>query len=77
MKQTFDSPGNLRVGHDRANGAVSTGLDMELDSSLQPTERSRRLLEAHQAAAPDHDDAIFTTFTGSGARLSSSKTVDD
>ncbi len=77
MKQTFDSPGNLRVGHARANGAVSTGFDTELDSRLQPTARSERLLEAHRAAAPDHDEQLFTTARETGERLSSSRTVDD
>lgn len=73
MKQTFDSPGNLRVGHSGINGVVSTGMDMELGPDGQPLPRSQRLLEAHLAAAPDHDEAKFTTFKATGERLSSSK----
>lgn len=63
LKNTFDSPGNLRVGHDGANNAVSTGVDVELTPQGLPTPRSQRLLDAHLAAAPDHDTDIWTTFT--------------
>ncbi|MBB3042444.1 hypothetical protein [Nocardioides soli] len=63
LKSTFDSPGNLRVGHDGANNAVSTGVDVELTPQGLPTQRSQRLLDAHLAAAPDHDTDIWTTFT--------------
>lgn len=81
LKKTFDSPGNLRVGHDGANGAVSTGLDVELTPQGLPTPRSSRLQEAHLAAAPDHDTEIWTTFAHDpdvprehrGAALSSSQ----
>lgn len=81
LKKTFDSPGNLRVGHEGANGAVSTGLDVELTPQGLPTPRSSRLQEAHLAAAPDHDTEIWTTFAHDpdvpqehrGAALSSSQ----
>jgi hypothetical protein len=81
LADTFDSPGNLRVGHGGVNGVVSTGLDVELTSGNQPTPRSERLQEAHLAAAPDHDTDIWTTFTDAtevpaadrGAALSSSR----
>jgi hypothetical protein len=48
LKQTFDSFGNLRLGHGTGNGRVSTGFDTPLTSTLQPTARGERLFQALQ-----------------------------
>jgi hypothetical protein len=73
MKETFDSPANLRVGHGGSNGQILTGFDGETDGTgRQLTARSSRLLEAHLAAAPDQDDQIVT-LTPTGQALSSSR----
>lgn len=48
MKNTFDSFGNLRLGQGQGNGRVSTGFDMPLNSSGQPTQRGMRLLDTMQ-----------------------------
>jgi hypothetical protein len=48
MKNTFDSVGNLRLGHGTGNGRVSTGFDMPLTHTLEPTDHGRRLYEVQQ-----------------------------
>jgi hypothetical protein len=48
MKNTFDSVGNLRLGHGTGNGRVSTGFDMPLTDTLEPTAHGRRLYEVQQ-----------------------------
>ncbi|HZX31841.1 MAG TPA: hypothetical protein VFF03_10860 [Rhodocyclaceae bacterium] len=83
MAHTFDSFGNLRVGHGTNNTRVSTGLDMPLDSSNQPTQRGLRLFEAYQTHVPENVQeksqqptkirpGTFTT-TASGKFLTSSR----
>lgn len=87
MKHTFDSTGNLRLGHGSGNSRVSTGFDMPLDSKLQPTQRGERLLKAYDTFGYQDmmkDDKIgkrntaglFTT-NQKGSRLSSSRQVSD
>ncbi len=75
LKQTFDSPGNLRVGDSSANTKISTGFDAPLNSKGKPTKQSERLLDAHQTYAPDRlltDKRLFTK-DESGNILSSSQ----
>ncbi|MCF7695544.1 MULTISPECIES: hypothetical protein [Mycetohabitans] len=47
MANTFDSTGNLRLGHGKGNGRVSTGFDMPITEKATPTPRGRRLFEAN------------------------------
>lgn len=47
MANTFDSTGNLRLGHGKGNGRVSTGFDMPVTEKSTPTPRGRRLFEAN------------------------------
>ncbi len=53
LSMTFDSPGNLRVGDEYGNNQASTGFDAPLNRDGKPTDRSERLLAAHQAYVPD------------------------
>lgn len=87
MKHTFDSTGNLRLGHGSGNSRVSTGFDMPLDSRMQPTQRGERLLNAYKAFGYDdmmkdekigkrNASGLFTT-NQKGSRLSSSRQVND
>lgn len=87
MKHTFDSTGNLRLGHASGNSRVSTGFDMPLDRQMQPTQRGTRLLHAYQTFGYQdmmQDDKIgkrnaaglFTTNL-KGSRLSSSRQRSD
>lgn len=77
LKRTFDSPGNIRVGDDKANIKISTGLDVPLDKDGNPTEHGKRLLDVHEAYAPDDLLADGKRFTPDeqGRRLSSSQEV--
>lgn len=84
LKNTFDSFGNLRLGHGKGNGRVSTGIDIPLTSSLTPTPRGERLYHANlnfgltsmetpakvQAAGSNYRSGFFTT--SQGRKLSSS-----
>lgn len=87
LRDTFDSSGNLRVGHRTGNIRVSTGLDIPLTAGLTPTPRGERLYKANlnfglpemetpgertSAAGTTFNAGIFTT-TVSGQKLSSSK----
>jgi hypothetical protein len=44
LKNTFDSVGNLRLGHATGNTRVSTGYDMPLTKGNSPTARGKNLL---------------------------------
>jgi hypothetical protein len=71
LKNTFDSFGNLRLGHGGGNGRVSTGYDMPLDSKLQPTPRGERLHQALQDfGLPDmvHSAEVQNTNYNSGKK---------
>jgi hypothetical protein len=84
LKNTFDSFGNLRLGHATGNGRVSTGIDIPLTSTLSPTPRGERLYHANlnfgltsmetpakvQAAGSNYRSGFFTT--SGGKKLSSS-----
>lgn len=87
MKHTFDSTGNLRLGHASGNSRVSTGFDMPLDKSGNPTQRGERLLHTLDTYGfPDmakdekigkrNASGIFTT-NQLGSRLSSSRQVSN
>ncbi|WP_176057298.1 hypothetical protein [Paraburkholderia sp. BCC1876] len=85
LKNTFDSFGNLRLGHGTGNGRVSTGLDVPLTSSMTPTARGERLYQANltfgmpsmetaqkvQGGGGNYRSGIFTTTT-TGLKLTSS-----
>ncbi|MFM0016309.1 hypothetical protein PQR46_36645 [Paraburkholderia sediminicola] len=85
LKSTFDSFGNLRLGHGTGNGRVSTGLDIPLTSKMMPTARGERLYQANltfglpamevpqnsQAGGAKFRSGIFTTTTV-GQKLTSS-----
>ncbi|MBZ4422359.1 hypothetical protein [Myxococcus sp. RHSTA-1-4] len=78
MKDTFDAPGNLRVGDRTQNTKVSTGFDAPLDKHGKPTSRAERLHDAHQTYAPDRllkDDRVFTK-DDKGNVMSSSMETD-
>ncbi|MGE5493598.1 MAG: hypothetical protein ACM31P_20260 [Actinomycetota bacterium] len=83
LAHTFDSFGNLRVGHGSINTRVSTGFDMPLDAKNQPTQRGLRLFEAYRTHVPEAVQekpqqatkirpGTFTT-TASGKFLTSSR----
>jgi hypothetical protein len=75
MKNTFDSPGNLRVFAAEANKKVNTGFAAPLDAQGKPSARANRLLDAHQNYGPDRlltDKRLFTK-DDQGNLLSSSK----
>ncbi len=85
MKHTFDSTGNLRLGHSSGNSRVSTGFDMPLDQNHEPTQQGRRLLNSYQmfgfenmqestALTKRNNAGLFTT-NAKGSNLSSSKQV--
>jgi hypothetical protein len=85
MKNTFDSTGNLRLGHGSGNGRVSTGFDMPLNTRDQPTQRGTRLLNAYKTFGYDdmqqdnkigkrNQSGIFTQNLR-GSKLSSSHQV--
>lgn len=85
MKHTFDSTGNLRLGHGSGNSRVSTGFDMPLDNQLQPTQRGQRLLDAYNVFGYEdmmkdekigkrNSAGLFTTNL-KGSKLSSSRQV--
>lgn len=79
LKETFDSPGNLRVGDSSANTKVSTGFDAPLDATGKPTEKSERLLHTHKTFAPDRlltDERLFTK-DSEGKIMSSSQEVKE
>jgi hypothetical protein len=87
MKHTFDSTGNLRLGHGSGNSRVSTGFDMPLDSQSQPTQRGQRLLKAYdifgyqdmmkdEKIGKRNAAGLFTT-NQKGSKLSSSRQVKD
>lgn len=61
LSMTFDSPGNLRVGDKYGNNQASTGFDPPLNRDGKPTDRSERLLAAHQAYVPDRlEEKMFS-----------------
>lgn len=75
LKDTFDAPGNLRLGNRTQNTKISTGFDTPLDSNGKPTERAERLFQAHQTFGPDRllkEDRLFTK-NDKGEAMSSSK----
>ncbi|MHA7634308.1 hypothetical protein [Corallococcus sp. M7] len=75
LKDTFDSPGNLRLGNRTQNTKISTGFDTPLDANGKPTERAERLFHAHQTFGPDRlltEDRLFTK-NDKGEAMSSSK----
>lgn len=85
MKHTFDSTGNLRLGHSSGNSRVSTGFDMPLDQHLNPTQRGVRLHNAYRdfgysdmqvsAALTKRNNAGMFTRNQKGQFLSSSRQV--
>ncbi|WP_043322328.1 hypothetical protein [Corallococcus coralloides] len=75
LKDTFDAPGNLRLGNRTQNTKISTGFDTPLDANGKPTERAERLFHAHQTFGPDRlltEDRLFTK-DDKGEAMSSSK----
>jgi len=79
LKDTFDAPGNLRVGDGLQNTKVSTGFDAPLTAHGKPTGRAERLYTAHQTYAPDRlleNNRIFTK-DSHGTAMSSSTEVPD
>ncbi|RKI12997.1 hypothetical protein D7Y15_17580 [Corallococcus sp. AB030] len=75
LKDTFDSPGNLRLGNRTQNTKISTGFDTPLDAKGKPTERAERLFQAHQTFGPDRlltKERLFT-LDDKGEAMSSSK----
>ncbi|ASL47774.1 hypothetical protein bAD24_III10285 [Burkholderia sp. AD24] len=69
LKSTFDSFGNLRLGHGTGNGRVSTGLDVPLTSSMTPTPRGERLYQANLTfGMPSMETAQKVTGTGGNYR---------
>jgi hypothetical protein len=75
LKDTFDSPGNLRLGDARANGTILTGFDAPLGADGRPTPRAERLLDAHQNYGPERlltQEALFTR-DAQGRAISSSQ----
>ena len=77
LKDTFDAPGNLRVGNGLQNTKVSTGFDAPLDAKGKPTARAERLHQAHQDYAPERllaDNRVFTK-NAQGQVMSSSVEV--
>lgn len=85
MKHTFDSTGNLRLGHSSGNSRVSTGFDMPLDRRLDPTQRGIRLFNAYRdfgysdmqtlTALTKRNNAGMFTSNQKGQSLSSSRQV--
>jgi hypothetical protein len=71
LKNTYDSPGNLRVGDAKANNTIRTGFDAPLGSDGRPTARSERLREALKAHSREEGD-LFTV-DKNGNAISSSK----
>ncbi|RKH52776.1 hypothetical protein D7X55_02360 [Corallococcus sp. AB049A] len=75
LKDTFDAPGNLRLGNRTQNTKISTGFDTPLDANGKPTKRAERLFDAHQTFGPDRllkEDRLFTK-NDKGEAMSSSK----
>ncbi|RKH57533.1 hypothetical protein D7W81_31035 [Corallococcus aberystwythensis] len=75
LKDTFDAPGNLRLGNRTQNTKISTGFDTPLDAQGKPTERAERLFQAHQNYGPDRlltEERLFTK-NDKGEAMSSSK----
>ncbi len=79
LKDTFDAPGNLRVGNGLQNTKISTGFDAPLDARGRPTPRAERLHHAHQTYAPDRlleNNRVFTK-DSHGTAMSSSMEVPE
>ncbi|WGS52885.1 hypothetical protein LFL96_32445 [Paraburkholderia sp. D15] len=64
LKSTFDSFGNLRLGHGTGNGRVSTGIDIPLTSSMTPTPRGERLYQANLTFGLPHMETAQTVSSG-------------
>ncbi|RKG73316.1 hypothetical protein [Corallococcus terminator] len=78
LKDTFDAPGNLRVGDITQNKKISTGFDAPLDKNGKPTARAERLYQAHQNYGPERlltDGNVFTK-NNKGEIMSSSQHAD-